>query len=123
MADSLVNLEKVLHSRYLNALNMSRFIQNGTFQHAYTAATTEERAIAHMHIEAIDQIKLTLWVKDCLKKYNLFECLDVRYLREIAQSAGIKNPTLLGRLALINLLQQQKQKPEVLNYENREVVA
>lgn len=106
MNKDIKTLETILHSRYLCALNLYRFIQAPAFQEAWNVSTDSEKKAANEMIEREQQASLIIWTKVQLRKYLLYEVLDVRYLRELAQDYGIKNYSILTRLELIDKLRR-----------------
>ncbi len=97
-------LEKTLHSRQLQALNLYRFVQQPAFQQAYQVATDEEKECAARLIEELNQARLEFWTKTILRTKHHYELLEVRYLRQMAQERGIRGYSAMTRLELVSRL-------------------
>lgn len=98
---SLEQLKKTLHARHLAALNLYRFVGQPAFQEAYKVAKDEEKEHAAMLIEKLDEASLKHWTKTVLKKYHQYEMLDSRYLRDVAQDAGVRGYANMTRTELV----------------------
>lgn len=101
-------LTRSLHRRYLASLNLFRFIQSVEFQTVYERANKDEIIVVRKWIESVDQTKLTMWTKDKLKELKMYEMLDVRCLRDIAQDKGISNYSVMSRLELISKISNHR---------------
>lgn len=99
-----IDIERKLHDKYLSILNMFRFVKQEAFKRAYQLATSDEKNSCIALLEKCAQHELISWVRTMLKKYHEYEYLDVRYLRDMAQDAGIKNYSTLNKIDLISLL-------------------
>lgn len=97
-------LSTKLHLKYLKVLNLYRFIRQSAFIEAYCVASHNEKVVAIKLVDCNEHEKLINWTKEILKKYALFELLDFRQLRDIAQDRGIYNYSLMSKIDLINAL-------------------
>lgn len=97
-----------LHRKHLATLNIYRLVQQDEFKRAYEVATESERLISIGFVDTNDQIALTAWTRNILRKYKEYEYLDVRCLRDIASDNGIKGYSLMNRIELINILTRKE---------------
>lgn len=102
--ESQKDIEKILHAKHLLALNLYRFSQSDEFQAAYKIANNEQKIKLIANVTNYDYI--VAWTKDILKCVGMYELLDVKTLKEIAQARGIPYTSSMKKLELLSALQQ-----------------
>lgn len=96
-----MDLEKSLHEKYINSLNLYRFIKRLAFQQAFLVANDDQKKKANEYISNCEQSKLEIWTKIILRKHNLFEFFDFNSLKELAKELGLYKYNKLDKEGLI----------------------
>jgi hypothetical protein len=101
MPQTIKQLEKLVHRRYLSTLNLFRFIQQNAFCSAYEAANDEEKESVYKIIDSANLSLLQVWTIQMLKKYRILEYLDLKTLKDVAEGLLIKNNCNMSKGELI----------------------
>lgn len=101
-------LQKEVHKRYLALLGIYRYIKLDAFQSAYAAANEKEKNAAIELINNHAYVELENWVRQILIQYKIYELLDIKSLKIVAGEMGVEKyynmdkNTLLFNIASIH---------------------
>jgi hypothetical protein len=109
---TLQQLQMSTHNRYLATLNLYRFLKSNMFEEAYNVSTEEEQKVAISYIENNHKAELISWVRNQLKKYNIFEILRMQDLRLLGQELGVVHYATKTRTQLLFSISQRNYDKE-----------